>query len=268
MSKIKKITIIGAGCVGNFLSDELIKFGYEIIEVVSRSKAYAIELAERVGAQWTTDFNNINLESDLYILSVRDDAIQEIATKIDLGDKFLVHTSGSVPIKVLENSSNNYGVLYPLQTILKDRKLDITEIPFFVEANNETALKIIEEFAQSISRNVNRFDSAKRKVIHLAAVFASNFTNYLLKISKEILEKEEIDFAILEPLVFESIKKAFEIGPIKSQTGPAKRGDKEVIEKHIEMLDNMEWKKIYTLLSDRIFEEFKNYPKKEPHKPL
>jgi predicted short-subunit dehydrogenase-like oxidoreductase (DUF2520 family) len=247
--KIKKIVIIGAGCVGNFLARELKGAGFEILQIISRSRPYAEELARSIGTSYSLDFSQIDPGADLCILSVKDDSIAELTQKINLGKALIVHTSGSVPMDILRFSSEKYGVLYPLQTILRERKLTIHEIPFFVEASDPATEKTLLAFARSISSRVFILNSLKRKQIHLAAVMASNFSNHLFVISKEILEKAGLPFDILEPLMIETLSKAFETGPEKAQTGPAKRGDRKIWEEHLDMLDRSDWKQLYELFS-------------------
>jgi predicted short-subunit dehydrogenase-like oxidoreductase (DUF2520 family) len=259
MNTIKTITIIGAGCVGTFLAKELFKRGYKINEIVSRREETAKTLALEVGAKAVSEeYEMVGRESDIYIVCVKDEVIMEVRKKLHVRDKIVVHTSGSMPIDVFKKSTSNYGVLYPLQTIIRERNYKLEEIPFFITANNKATLALINQFASSFSKQVIEISDEKRAKLHLAAVFASNFVNYLLKISKEILDNENLDFELLKPLVDESIAKAFDVGPVKSQTGPAKRGECNTIDKHISLLKKDEYKKIYSLLSDMIHADFKN----------
>ncbi len=259
MNTIRKVTIIGGGCVGSFFAKEFYKHGFEIVEIISRRKEVATAIAKEVNAKARCDnFSDFNKTADLYVLSVKDEVIMELRKNFILDKQIIVHTSGSIPIDVFSKTSNNYGILYPLQTISKNRELDIKSIPFFVDANNNTTLLKLENFAKTFSSNVKKIESTKLPRIHAAAVFASNFNNYLLKIAEDILAEDDVSIDVLKPLVEETINKAFDMGPADSQTGPAKRGDCNVTDKHKELLKNADWEKVYTLLSDLIREEYKN----------
>jgi len=259
LTKIRKISIIGAGCVGSFFAREFFKLGFEINQIIARRKFTAISLANEVNADAVSDdFNKFDPGSDLYIMSVKDEVIMELRNKFPVENKIIVHTSGSVPMNVFKKASDNYGVLYPLQTIVKFREIDISTIPFFINASNEETFNVLEEFTKSFADHVVRLDDHKRMKLHMAAVFASNFTNYLYKIAEEILNKEGMELKYLQPLVKESMERAFEIGPDESQTGPAKRGDCSITDKHKALLDNDNWRQLYTLFSDMIREEYKN----------
>ena len=257
MKPIETISIIGAGCVGTFLAQKLYNKGYVINQIISKQKEYASALASKVNAEAIQeDFKGFNNGSDLYIVAVKDDVIMEIRKKFPSMDKIIVHTSGSVPMEVFKKSSPNYGVLYPLQTIIKERDLDISVIPFFITASNRTTVDILKQFAATFSNSVYEITDEKRSILHLAAVFASNFVNFQLKIAKDILESEQLPYHVLKPLVEETLSKAFEIDPEKAQTGPAKRGDCNIVDKHKSMLQNPDQLALYTLLSDMIKKEY------------
>ena len=163
----------------------------------------------------------------------------------------VVHTSGFVSIDVLKKFRAS-GVFYPLQTISKSRVDDLNNVPLLLEASSEQLLDDLCSLAHKVTNNVSEVDSEQRKVIHLAAVFANNFTNHLLLISQQILSTVNKDLSLFKPLLEETIYKATSMGPSCSQTGPAVRGDELTMKKHLEMLKDGEWKRLYELLSDSI----------------
>jgi predicted short-subunit dehydrogenase-like oxidoreductase (DUF2520 family) len=259
MKPIETISIIGAGCVGTFLAKKLHAGGFVIDQIMSKQKEHGPALAAEVNAELIEeDFNLLKHNSDLYIVAVKDDVLMEIRRKIPHMDKIIVHTSGSVPMDVFKKSSPHFGVLYPLQTIIKERDLDISIIPFFITASNRETTDVLKNFASLFTNFVQEITDEKRSILHLAAVFASNFVNYQLKIAKDILEKENLAYEILKPLVEETISKAFDIDPVKAQTGPAKRGDCNIVDKHKALLKNPDQLELYTLLSEIIKQEYKD----------
>lgn len=248
-----KIVIIGAGNVATQLGLALKKSKHTIIQVYSKHKSSASNLAKSLNCDYTNYSDKINLSADIYIIAVNDDAIAEVVKQLRLADKIVVHTSGSVEMNILKSSSKNYGVFYPLQTFSKNNKVDFSTIPICLEANNTATLKTLQSIAKSISNNVQIINSEQRKTIHLAAVFACNFTNHLYTISSTILESANLSFDILKPLIEETAKKIKNTSPVETQTGPAVRDDKKTINNHLKMLsDNKEYQQLYKIISKSI----------------
>ena len=192
--------------------------------------------------------------ANVFIIAVKDDAIKSVIKELIIPENsILVHTSGAILIDVLKEKTTNYGIFYPLQTFTKGREINFYEVPILLEASNKFTQYKLTFLAQLISKKVCFYNSTQRASIHLAAVFASNFTTKLLDISNSILTTKEIDFTILKPLVEETIKKTFDIGAKKAQTGPAIRNDEDTITKHLELIsDNLEYKELYTLITQLI----------------
>ncbi len=258
MKGIKKITIIGAGCIGSYFAREFFKKGFVINEIIARAKYSAIHLAHEVNANpLYENFENFRKDSDLYILAVKDEAIFELRKTFKVWNKIIVHTSGSVPSTVFNKVSENYGVLYPLQSIIKYSHIDISTIPFFITASNDKTRDLLHQFISNFSPHVHFINDEKRKYLHLAAVFASNFTNYLLYVSQSILESKGMTLSVMKPLVQETIRRAFEIGPEDSQTGPARRGDCQITDMHKNLLHDTPWEELYSIITDLIREKYK-----------
>jgi predicted short-subunit dehydrogenase-like oxidoreductase (DUF2520 family) len=254
------VTFIGAGNLAWHLAPALDNTDFAVREVSSKNIRSAEALVEKLyqaHSQVSLDFSLSN--SKIFILAVPDDAIQEVATEIILpSDAILVHTSGSQPLSILGyNGTPNIGVLYPLQTFSKNKKVDFSQVPFFVESENAETEKILFSLARSVSKKVQKASSSDRKAIHVAAVFASNFTNHMLTLSKQILDDHKLDFELLKPLISETIQKALTIGPENSQTGPASRGDLEILDNHMLFLRHDEVvSEIYRVVSQDIVDRY------------
>ncbi|MDE6443819.1 MAG: DUF2520 domain-containing protein [Muribaculaceae bacterium] len=190
------------------------------------------------------------------IISVADRAIGEVAERIAGRAEIIAHTSGSVPMQVLEGSAPSLGVFYPLQTFTKDAEMTYSDIPFFIEGNNPETDSILKGLASLVSDTVIEADSAKRKQLHLASVFACNFSNYLVDVADRILHEKGMDYTLLLPLLRRTVAKLEKIPPDKAQTGPAARKDIPVIEAHLGMLAGTpELQEIYRLLSAGIMDK-------------
>jgi predicted short-subunit dehydrogenase-like oxidoreductase (DUF2520 family) len=254
-----EISFIGSGNLAWHLAPALDNAGYSVKEVYSRDPKHARALVGRLyqaDVKSTLDFSTSS--SDIFIIAVSDDAIQDIVQEIVLPeDSILVHTSGSQPLSLLGYAAtSNIGVFYPLQTFSKAKKVDFNEIPIFIESEIEEVSKTLMKMAKSISKKAKFISSEKRKALHVAAVFASNFSNHMLTISKSIAEKYDVDFEVLKPLIAETLNKSINIGPEKAQTGPAKRGDMEILDHHLEFLkDDPDVAEIYKIISQHIIDQ-------------
>lgn len=256
---IKSVSIIGSGNVATHLAKALYNKGLEINQIYSRSVKNAKELANKVRAGYTDDLIGLKLNSDLYIIAASDDAIASIAEKITLSGKIIVHTSGANEIEVLKVSSKNYGSFYPLQTFTKNAEISFENIPMCIEASNQKTENELIALALMLSKNVSKINSLQRKKIHLAAVFACNFANYMQVIAEDLCEENNVSFDMLKPLIKETFEKGINLLPSQNQTGPAKRNDIKVIEEHKLLLaNNPDFKEIYTIISNQIINKYKN----------
>lgn len=248
-----KIVFIGAGNVATQLGLALKKSKHSIVQVYSKRKSSASKLAHSLNCDFTNSPKKIDTTADIYIIAVNDDSIIEVAKLLRLKDKIVVHTSGSVEMNVLKPISKNIGVFYPLQTFSKNKIVDFNVIPVCLEANNTATFKVLQTLAKSISGNVQKINSEQRKTIHLAAVFACNFSNHLYTIASSILGSANISFDVLKPLIEETAKKIKNTTPVEAQTGPAVRNDIKTINNHLKMLSgNKEYHQLYKLISKSI----------------
>jgi predicted short-subunit dehydrogenase-like oxidoreductase (DUF2520 family) len=255
-----KISILGAGNVATNLALAFKKAGHEIVQIYNRSDDAGKELAKAVVASFTSDINNLS-DAEVYILAVKDDAIEERAGQLRLEGKTVAHTSGTKTKNLLKTSSSDFGIFYPLQTMRKTSKVDFRNVPVLVDGSNEETVQKLEKLARSISQNVHRVDDEQRQWIHVAAVFANNFTNHLFSLSQNILTEHGMRFEILKPLIFSFIQNLNTHSPAAIQTGPAWRGDSKTIEQHMQLLgDDTRLQKIYKILTDSIIASARQTP--------
>jgi len=247
------VVIIGSGNVATHLGVGLFKAGHSILQVWSQSMRNAFALAEQVGAGATKVVSEIEAGADLYLIALPDDAIVGVLDKLNIGNSLIAHTSGTLPLSVLAKNDLRPGVFYPLQTFSKSKPLDLTPIPFCIEAEHKADEAMLVELAQGLSENVQLVSSEQRQHIHLAAVFACNFTNHLYHIADTLLQESNLSLNLLKPLIQETAKKIEHNSPEAMQTGPAIRGDAATLEEHLEKLkQHPELAQIYHLFSSRI----------------
>jgi len=249
---------IGAGNLATHLSKAFQNKGFGISQVYSRTELSARELAEKLSVSYVTSAEEVDLNADIYFVALKDSAVDEVLPQINFGNKLIVHCSGSMPLSALGKYSENIGVFYPLQTFSKSLDVDFKEIPVFIESNSAKNEKILLQLALEISDSVTVLDSDKRKTLHISAVFACNFVNYFYSVAAEILKSKDIPFDVLKPLIVETARKVQEMHPEKAQTGPAVRFDENIINAHLQELNNFgEFRQLYKSISKSIFEHYK-----------
>lgn len=248
-----RLTFIGSGNVATHMAAAFKNAGHRIVQVYSPNMHNAALLAYHVGAAATNLLTEISSETDIFIISVKDDAIAQIAEALAVHQKLIVHTSGSTSLDVLLDYTNNAGVLYPLQTFSKTREVEFLTVPLCIEAANDSIYTDIKQLAATVSNSIYSINSAGRKILHLAAVFACNFPNYLYGVAQQLLAGHEIDFNLLRPLILETAQKVQQQLPANVQTGPAVRNDQTTMAAHLQMLDGQpHLQAMYTLLSQGI----------------
>jgi predicted short-subunit dehydrogenase-like oxidoreductase (DUF2520 family) len=254
MTPTSKISMFGAGNVATHLSKALSKAGYRIAQVYSRTHAKAELLAREFAAEPISSPEKLDESCDVIFFALSDDALPEILPHLNLTKQLCVHVSGSVPIDIFKDYAEYYGVMYPLQTFTQSRPVDFREIPLLIEANSPRNLSNLKSLATGLSSKVIIADSSQRRQIHLAAVFANNFTNHLYSVAFDLIKNSGFSFDILKPIILETAQKAVALGnPQLAQTGPAVRKSKAIAERHIEMLgNNPEFQNLYTFATNSI----------------
>lgn len=250
-----KTVLIGAGNLASNLAPALRKAGHDIVAVYSRTRQSAEALATEVGARATDSISDLPVEADLFIIAVKDTCVATLIPQLVKGrqQQLFVHTAGSLPMSLFEGHATRYGVFYPMQTFSRQRRLDFTDIPLFLEASDAQTLQTLHELAGSLSQQVYDLSSADRRHLHLAAVYACNFANHCFALSADILERHGLPFSVMLPLIDETARKVHSLHPRDAQTGPAVRFDENVMQKHLQLLAGEPLlSQIYELLSQSI----------------
>ena len=249
------IVMVGAGNLATHLACALYEQGYRIRQVYSRTEESASLLANQVEADYTNQVEKLCPHAAIYICALKDDVLLTLIPQLTAvnPNALWLHTAGSIPMDVWEGHVERYGVIYPLQTFSKHRKVDFKQIPIFIEVKHEGDLGTLDYMAHRLTDKVYRVSSEGRKRLHLAAVFACNFTNHMYALTQELLDDYGLPFDVMLPLIDETTQKVHRLSPKQAQTGPAARGDKKVMDAHRKMLaDKPQLECIYQLLSDSI----------------
>lgn len=254
MSKGVEIVVLGAGNMATRLSIALVECGYNIIQIYSRTINSARKLAARLGANvsYTNEISDIYPDAGLYIFSISDNALPDVVAQMSSNNALWIHTAGSMPMEVFSEKTPHFGVLYPMQTVSRERDTKWDEMPIFIEASTVESLQKIEQIASSISQNVKQANSQQRRALHLAAVFACNFSNHMYAIAERLLREQGLDFEVMKLLIRETERKAETLSPRMAQTGPAVRNDVNVMEKHLQLLEDTPEAVLYALISENI----------------
>ena len=257
---IKDVSFFGAGNVAWHLAQMLYDAGVNINTVYSRHKENAVKLAQKTGAVAIDRIEEMPCGAGLYIFALNDDAVKGVAerfARVCGGDMPVVHTGGMLDSDIFKPRYKQYGCFYPLQTFKKEKPLFNKDFPVFITSSNADFGKALYRLSRMISGNVHYIEDDKRKVLHVAAVFVNNFTNYLLSIAAKITAEEGLQLEYLLPLLRETVDKVANGGdPALLQTGPAVRGDSKTMEAHLDFLKKYpQFQKVYDILSRGIQDE-------------
>ena len=253
-----KVVVIGAGNVATHLASALKTCGYDIMQVFSRTEVSAKLLADKLQCSFTSSESSIQRDADLYFYCISDNALEAVIKIFQQSKGIHIHTAGSIHVDIFRNYADNYGVLYPMQTFSKQKAIDFNTVPIFTEANNADNLEIINSIARKLSEKVYPISSEQRIKLHIAAVFACNFSNHCFRMAHEILEESHLPFDLILPLIDETVEKLKHLTPEQAQTGPAVRNDQNVLEKHLKALENHpEKQELYRVLSASISDKNK-----------
>lgn len=250
-----KIVFVGAGRLATNLAKALHEKGHTITAVYSRTQASADALCSVVGGFPTDSLSALPSTADAFIIAIKDAALTTVIPLLAQGrtDQCFLHTAGSMPLSVFEGHAPHAGVFYPMQTFSKERAVSFAHLPIFLEATDASTLSLAETLARSISDNVRPLSSDQRRYLHLAAVFACNFVNHCYALSAEILQRHDIPFDVMQPLIDETAEKIKTLSPREAQTGPAVRYDENVINAQMDLLrDDPSMQELYALMSKSI----------------
>jgi len=254
-----RISLIGAGNLATRLGIALKAAGHDFVQVYSRTEEAAQCLATLLGAEAVTRPESLHPDATLYICALKDDVLGEVLKRVDVGDGILVHTAGSLSVDVLKPFAAKTGVFYPLQTFHKEREVDFGTIPVFIESSDKVVLFLLKQLVADLGTIAYEINSEERLKLHISAVFACNFVNYLYTISSDLLAEQKLPFEVLKPLILETSAKVQNLAPSHAQTGPAIRFDRKVMDKHLALLDkHAAWKNLYKELSLGIHQRSKS----------
>ena len=232
-----KIVLIGRGRLATNLEHALLSAGHDVVSVNSRT------------------LESLPTEADVFVIAVKDDALTDVIRTAVKGREshLFVHTAGSMPMDLFKGMTKHYGVFYPMQTFSKERLVDFNAISLFLESNDNVSMERLKLLATTLTPHVYELDSEGRRHLHLAAVFACNFVNHCYALSAEVLAAKGLPFSVMLPLVDETARKVHELIPREAQTGPAVRGDQNVMQMQASMLaESPAVQHIYEVLSNDI----------------
>lgn len=251
----QKIAIAGIGNLGWNLAQRLHDQGFEIKQIIAEKNQKRVKFTKKIDAELSADLSELKDKIDLLFLCIPDDKISGVVDKIPNKKVAIIHCSGSTPL--IEGIENPTGVLYPFQTFTKFFEVDWNGVPVFIESKHKKLKNTLMRVGEELSENVHEINYEQRKALHLTGVIGANFTNHLLYMAKDLLDEHKIPFEVLTPLMEETIRKAFAHGPAGAQTGPARRKDQQVIEKHLSMLEKKPaLQNIYKLFSESLISEY------------
>jgi predicted short-subunit dehydrogenase-like oxidoreductase (DUF2520 family) len=243
-----KVVLLGSGNVAYHLA--LALKSADNVEIIQRYSRNAIDNDYFDPALPCTNSLTDLKEADVYIIAVKDEVIASFSGRLSRLKGLVVHTSGSIPLSALHKDLRK-GVLYPVQSLTINQPIRFKEIPLVIESERDQDFALLHELASTLSDKVFMLNSKEREKLHISAVFANNFSNYMFTCAEALCVEHNISFDILKPMIFETVKKLQYLDPLLAQTGPARRNDQAIIKKHVETLAG-DKKKIYKIVSEAI----------------
>ena len=255
---VYSFSFAGAGRVASALCIKMYSSGLDIRQIVSADASNGRSLAASCKALWSNELSYSSSNS-IIIVAVTDHKLRTVLENIKCDpDTIVVHTAGSIGLDIFPDHMKRKGVFYPLQTFSKNREVNFSDLPFFLEGSDSDVRDALKDLAETIGGKIYFADTESRKALHLAAVFICNFTNHMLTAGKDIAARKGIAFDVFEHLIKETIDKALTEGPGNSQTGPAVRNDLNVIEKHLDLLSyTPEYRNVYMEITNSIIQYYK-----------
>lgn len=254
MTSTHSIFLLGAGNVAWHLSAALAARGCRFLGVYNRTFQHAETLAEKLHCPVISDLTQAPKDADVYLICTSDEVITAMSVLLSENNGLVVHVSGSAAIDAIDKKHARRGVMYPLQTFNKSSSVEFTDIPVFIEAERQSDLDFLMSFARLLSEVVIPLKVEQRRALHVAAVFACNFTNFMYALAAEIMQENGMDFQLLFPLIQETAQRIKNAdNPMSLQTGPAVRNDVETIQKHLDLLKNKpKLQELYRILTQSI----------------
>ncbi len=248
-----RYSVIGTGNTAWFIAKKMYDAGHQCAAIYGRDTDKTAALANAVSGTAKPLQDGVADDVDVCIIAISDNAIVEVCNHISLTKALLLHTAGAVSIDVLQQAAVNYGVLWPIYSIVKNNLPDTRNIPTVFETNTVNNIPLLSAVAQSFTDVLYEADGDKRKTLHVAAVFSNNFTNHLFSIAERICKEKNLPFALLLPIIQQTVSRIENTSPALQQTGPAKRGDIVTQTNHLQLLENQEnWVEVYKAISASI----------------
>lgn len=259
MMAINNISIIGTGNVAWHLGNAFANAGIEIKHIAGRDSEKAKLLADQLGCNSFGSVEDEIPDTDIYLLAVKDDVIRTVFEKVYKKGRFIVHHAGAIKGDILEKNGNNYGVIWPMQTLTKNNDINLGQTLIAVSGNSRESQALLKDLASKISSRIIEVSDEQRAIMHLSAVWINNYTNHMYDIAYNLLKENDLSLELFYPLMEEHLRKIKEIAPDQLQTGPAIRGDMATLAKHKSMLnEHKEWKELYDTLAKSILHKYIN----------
>tara|TARA_X000001036_G_scaffold162872_1_gene154515 strand:+ start:1179 stop:1922 length:744 start_codon:yes stop_codon:yes gene_type:complete len=240
-----EVTVIGNGNVGTQLAMNIDALkDFKLKEWFGRSWKN-----KKIPKNGIDKIENLK-DADLFIIAVSDSSIQNISKLINK-NHFLVHCSGATSINVFNNHKRS-GVLFPVQSITKDKNNIFEKTPFCIEAKKENDLNLLKKLVLSLKGRYKCLNSTERANVHLSAVWINNFVNHIIYKGKKICDENNVPYSIIKPLLKNTINQVLTNDPFIIQTGPARREDEITLKNHLNLMNNTDDKSLYLAITKSI----------------
>lgn len=247
MEKKPAITIFGTGAVGTALQDFFENEGYLIYSVWNSSGGLVYHKPSKLLKPVSFTFPKTGTDIGEWIfIATPDDQIEVVSEKLSalsggLKSKLVVHNSGNQDSSVLSPLAQKGALtvsMHPIQTFRKGDGRDAFRNIHISLEGHEKGKELLKPLIRAMKAVPVEFTSEQKKVVHLTAVFASNYLVALLNSAEQLLDEYGIEegLEILKPLLDQTVRNIFSKGIQESLSGPVSRGDTNTVQSHLNLL--------------------------------
>jgi predicted short-subunit dehydrogenase-like oxidoreductase (DUF2520 family) len=240
-----RLGIVGGGRAAWAFGSAWKRIGWPLSGVWLRdeSRSHITELLEAP----RVDLEDLARDSELLLIAVTDRAIPAVAAAVPESEALIFHASGAL-LSVRDGFS-----LHPLKSLPPvGTPSDLEGTLLVFEGGHRRTAKLI---AAAVGARFAEVAPEQKALYHAAAVFGSNYVAALLDVAEQLMKRAGVDDPreALVALAQSAIDNWRAHAGEKRFTGPAIRGDAEVMQRHLDALrDEPRLAEIYEALAARI----------------
>jgi predicted short-subunit dehydrogenase-like oxidoreductase (DUF2520 family) len=240
-----RLGILGGGRAAWAFGSAWKRIGWPLSGIWLRDESHS-HITERLETP-RVDLADLAAESELLLLAVSDRAVPECASAVPETEAIVFHASGSL---LAVRGGFSLHPLKALPPVGEPSDLEGTLLVF--EGEHRRTAKLI---SAAVGARFCEIEPDQKALYHAAAVFGANYVAASLDIAQQLMSRVGLgdvreDLVALAQSAIENWRRNTDA---RRFTGPAARGDREVMHRHMEALrDDPQLAQIYELVAGQI----------------